>query len=285
MGAFDTDWAAPKPGAWAGYGYNPQSPYQNTTNTNIQSGTMPGTQNSTSTVAGGGAPSVIPKVPGSASGSEWSWMGKTNADGSKSPGVLGLGMSAINTGVNAWMGMKGLDLAEENLDFQKDSWERRFAMQQDQYYRKLNAKRSINNSREGMTQAEATQLNNHYDSGVNLQGSYTPDSGSINPTAAQVAEQTKSDWNRPTVPASDSGMLPTANPFSTASMLSRGSGKAIGNIMQANSPMASNSAMLGSQPVTASNAAIRNTNVGPDGKRRVKKKDDVGSRQVNPDAQ
>ena len=150
MGWKDTDvWGAasnpqyniaPAPGSI----YNPQTnlPYQNTTGTNIQNTT--GTNAYTPKTSGVGGNIAAGGSPATASRSNWEFLPTTGADGSSNPGYLGLGVGLAKTGIDAYLGFQGLGMARESLDFQKDSWERRFAMQQDQYYRKLNARRSIN---------------------------------------------------------------------------------------------------------------------------------------------
>lgn len=90
-------------------------------------------------------------------------------------GWLSPAISAIGSGFGAYTGLKGLGLAEENLDFQKDSWQQNFAMMQDQYYRKLNNRRANALITDGMSQAELQGLQSHYDSGTNMEGvSYQP---------------------------------------------------------------------------------------------------------------
>ena len=93
----------------------------------------------------------------------------------KSGGWVSPLTSMVGTGVNAYMGMKNLGLAEDELDFKKDSWERNFAMMQDQYYRKLNNRRANAAMASGADWKESMDF---YDSGQNLDGGYT---GAMNP--------------------------------------------------------------------------------------------------------
>jgi len=197
---------------------------------------------------------------------------KTGSGGWGSPLISGLGTAA-----NAWLGMKGLGMAEESLDFQKDSFNRNFAMQQDQYYRSLNDKRILGNVSENMSTQDMANLRNHYDSGANLEGAY-------NPSATALTNQTRSDWNQPTIPSASGSGMAQVNPYSTASMLTNGSAAALGNIgriAQANALDSNFSSPMQAKPVQAKPTGISNTNVGPDGKRRVKRTDNVGARTVN----
>jgi len=170
-------------------------------------------------------------------------------------------MSAIGTGVNAYLGFKGLDLAEETLDFQKDSWEKRFAMMQDQYYRKLNTRRSNHAVINGLGNVE--DINNYYDSGSNLEGAY--------PGA------------QPSTPASQSGFAPTQENANMMNLAQSGSPVSpSGAYDMMNNPNStitnvSNSGFTGSNiknqvPVTSADAAMSNTQIGPQGKPKSKKK-------------
>ncbi len=239
------------------YAVEPNSIYNPTTNLQMPQGANP----IQASPMGGASAAQSPFMKSMLGGSEQDKFGNKSSTG----GWLSPLTSAIGTGVNAYMGMKGLGLAEESLDFQKDSWEKNFAMMQDQYYRKLNSKRSIN-ATYGMDNIEDRRnVWNHYDSGTNLEGAYRP-----GPTVA--AGQANS--------ALQAG---AATPEMAAQMMGKTGMYNNGGVAGANT--SGFTAPMASEPQTASSAAIRNTNVGPDGKRRVKKKDDVGSRTVDDDAQ
>jgi len=171
-----------------------------------------------------------------------------------------MAMSAVGTGVNAYLGFKGLDLAEETLDFQKDSWERRFAMMQDQYYRKLNDRRAKDALVQG--KGDWNDIREHYDSGTNIEGEYNPNA---------------------TAPASQSGFAPTAENGRMMNLAQSGSpvsaAGAYDMMKNPNSTITnvSNSGFAGSglrnqTPVTSADAAVSNTQIGPMGKPKKKKK-------------
>ncbi len=101
-------------------------------------------------------------------------------------------LSVIGAGINAWGGMKALGLAEDQFDFQKDSWEKNFAMMQDQYYRKLNDRRASRATYGDMSQDEKNNIANHYDSGAQNVGAYPGatssgfNNGLVGPTQANA---------------------------------------------------------------------------------------------------
>ena len=110
--------------------------------------------------------------------------------GGDSAGLLGIkGMDfgtlagVANTAASWYMGNKQLDQAQEQFDFQKESWEKRFAMMQDQYYRKLNNRRAGMYLDEGMSEADRRKLGEHYDTGENQTTPY-PGSSSQAPAGS-----------------------------------------------------------------------------------------------------
>ena len=113
-------------------------------------------------------------------------------NGSTGYGMASLGVSALGTAAGAYLGYQQLGLAEDQFDFQKDSWEKQFAMMQDAYYRKLNNKRgtsAVFSLGEGATQEQRNNATAQYDSGVD-QGAYTSPAGigeSAVPAASKLA--------------------------------------------------------------------------------------------------
>ena len=167
-------------------------------------------------------------------------------------------MSAIGTGVNAYLGFKGLDLAEETLDFQKDSWEKRFAMMQDQYYRKLNNRRINHAMSNGL--GTANEIADYYDSGSNLEGVYPGDKAASQsgfaPTQENANMMNLAQSGSPVSPSGAYDMM--KNPNSTITNVSN-SGFAGSNVKN-------------QVPVTSADAAMSNTQIGPQGKPKSKKK-------------
>ena len=78
-------------------------------------------------------------IPG-ASGSSFmdGLLGKTMKDGSKTMGWGGLALGVANTGLNTWLGMKQLDAAEDQLAFQKNSFNKNYAAQKTTANEQLN---------------------------------------------------------------------------------------------------------------------------------------------------
>ncbi len=107
-------------------------------------------------------------------GGDWFGGNMKGPNGStmQSSGFMSPIMSGIGTGLNAWGGMKALGLAEDQFDFQKDSWEKNFAMMQDQYNRSLNNRRSSRAITGYETKAERDAIANHYDTGSGDPGQF-----------------------------------------------------------------------------------------------------------------
>ena len=210
-------------------------------------------------------PTIGTQQPNSGLGS--SFFKQTYADGKggsyEGGGWGSAAVSAIGTGVNAYLGFKGLDLAEETLDFQKDSWERRFAMMQDQYYRKLNSRRANRVGGMESTNEENRRVADYYDSGTNLEGAYPgatqapAASSGFAPTSENGRMMNLAQSGSPVSPAGARDMM--TNPNSTITNVS-GSGFAGGNPVR------------NQVPVTSADAAVSNTQIGPMGKPKKKKK-------------
>lgn len=78
-------------------------------------------------------------------------------------------MSGIGTGINAWMGNKALGLAEDQFDFQKDSFNKNYEMMLDQYNRGLNntrLQRQVSQN-PNATMDERQAMGAYYDTGAN----------------------------------------------------------------------------------------------------------------------
>ena len=200
-------------------------------------------------------PSLIGNTTGDASNSWNKWTGDN--------GYLGTGAGILNAGINAYTGIKGLGLAQDQFDFQKDAWAKNFAMMQDQYYRKLNKDRA-NRAYYGMSTEDragkAQEIENFYDSGTNMQGA----NNQWSPNPAPV--------NGPT--AANAQMMATSSPFNLQTKQA-----ALGAPGQTLTPGAGDptkiTAGLGNViPVTAAGSAMLNTNVNPKGEisKRVKKR-------------
>lgn len=67
----------------------------------------------------------------------WSWFGGKDANGDPTKSALGAGLSTAAGAMNAWMGLKQLELGRDNFKMQKDQFNRNFAMQQDAYNRQI----------------------------------------------------------------------------------------------------------------------------------------------------
>ena len=122
-------------------------------------------------------------------------------------------MGSIASVAGNWiMGNKALDQAQEKFDFQKDSWEKQFAMMQDQYYRKLNNRRANRYATKEMSGAERISLDEHYDSGANLDGDYLPNGQTqmqqrSSPSVQNANMMTQATGGAPYSPAAAQGML------------------------------------------------------------------------------
>ncbi len=127
-------------------------------------------------------------------GNKWTGGNMKGPNGStmQSSGFVGPAQSVLGAGINIWGGMKALGLAEDQFDFQKDSWEKNFAMMQDQYYRKLNDRRASRATYGDMSQDEKNNIANHYDSGAQNVGAYPGatssgfNNGLVGPTQANA---------------------------------------------------------------------------------------------------
>ena len=225
----------------------------------------------------GGVPdptTVLPKsniggAPGASSNngifSQNSMFGSSNTDvnGVKTTtgGWVSPALSAVGTGVNAYLGFKGLGLAEDTLDFQKESWEKNFAMMQDQYYRKLNDRRAYkHNLGRDQTRDEVNAVRDHYDSGTNIEGAYNPSSASASGFAPTRENARTMNLAQSGAPLSAQGAYDATHNPNTK--LLPGSRSAFVN------PNATPT------PVTSADASVSNTSIGPRGqvkKRRRKK--------------
>ena len=121
-------------------------------------------------------------------------------------GTLGQIGSAVGSYI---MGNRALDQADEKFEFQKDSWEKQFAMMQDQYYRKLNNRRANRYTTSDMSQADRNRVSEYYDSGSNLNGAYQPSNPSQQgaPTPANAQMMNQATGGAPFSPAAAQGML------------------------------------------------------------------------------
>jgi hypothetical protein len=164
-------------------------------------------------------------------------------------GTLG---SIANVAGNWIMGNKALDQSQEKFDFQKESWEKQFAMMQDQYYRKLNNRRANRYVTSDMSQADRNSLGEHYDSGANLDGAYQPSNPSQRgaPTPANAAMMDQATGGAPVSPSAAQGML---NAGATSSAFNNNFGSTYGTNNMAAAPLAGPS--LYAQPA-ASQAPI-----------------------------
>jgi len=67
-------------------------------------------------------------APAATGGVDWgsmeTWMG-----GKDSAGIVPTGIGAFNVGMNAWLGMEQLDLAKENMAFQKEAFNKNYTNQ------------------------------------------------------------------------------------------------------------------------------------------------------------
>ena len=86
------------------------------------------------TMAGGG---WMDFFKGDEKGLDW-LTGGTRTDGSKFAGVGGLGLGIAKTGLDTWLGMKQLDAAEDQLAFQKNSFNKNYAAQKTTANEQLN---------------------------------------------------------------------------------------------------------------------------------------------------
>lgn len=186
-------------------------------------------------------------------------------------GYLGAGAAVIGAGINAYTGLKGLGLAEDQFEFNKSSWEKNFAMMQDQYYRKLNRGRSnreiINGGigSDGRYSNNANEIANYYDSGANLQGSAGTWANSQNPAPV----------NGPTT--ANATMSATGSPFNLVTKQAALGAPGVAPLSGPTNPAIA--AGMGTAPVTAAGSALQNTSIGPKGtiKKRVKKRNPQNS--------
>ena len=129
-------------------------------------------------------------------------------------GVLG---GIANTAASWMMGNKQLDHAQEQFDFQKESWEKRFAMMQDQYYRKINNRRAGRYLDEGMSESDRRNLGEYYDTGANqsnpypgasepAQGSFH-NSGFVGPTNQNASMMDQATGGAPYSPEAAQSMM------------------------------------------------------------------------------
>jgi hypothetical protein len=196
--------------------------------------------------------------------------GQNGANGGvyQNSGFLSPALSAVGTGLNAWMGMKSLGLAEDQFDFQKESWEKNFAMMQDQYNRKLNNRRASRMIQGGQSQADIDSIANHYDSGAKNVGAYQGGGAPSTLPGYNTVGYT-GDVGTSTNPAQGGGYSGSdfnniiSNPASAAIPV---------NTMNSAGMVAANTPYANQQPA---NAYIDNTNVDPKGevvksRRRVK---------------
>ena len=131
--------------------------------------------------------------------SQYNPQGITNPSSTGISGFLGSegfknGLSGFNSLVgtgsslaNLYLGFKGYGLAKDQFDFQKDSFNRNFAMMQDQYYRKLNKQRSNAEFINGGYQ-NGDAIRNYYDSGTNLEGANNTYGSSVAPSQSAFVD-------------------------------------------------------------------------------------------------
>ena len=169
--------------------------------------------------------------------------GNTGAGGI---GGSGIGFDTVagiaTTALNWNMGNKQLDMAQEQFDFQKDSWEKRFAMMQDQYYRKINNRRAGRYLDDGMSEADRRKLGEYYDSGENKTNPYPGasqapagsfnNSGFVGPTQQNADMMDQASGGAPYSPEAAQSMM-GASAFTTPPMAATNAGANPANVADA----------------------------------------------------
>lgn len=129
----------------------------------------------------------------------------------KMGGWLSPAMQGVGIGANWLMGNKQLDQGQEMFDFKKDSWEKMFAMQMDEYNRNNNKISSLNSMTPGMSHGERQAIANWGNTGTDLSGQTYPGPQATPATsafAATPAPASQATGVQPTTPSQNGTVNP-----------------------------------------------------------------------------